>query len=133
MTFQPPLVSDKRFPRQSPEGIAIQALQLVPVAALPANPVEGQMVRLASDGLVHVYSGGAWRIDSGGGGGSGFTFYQATASLVWDITHPFSFRPAGIKVIDLTGTEVIGEVTYPSVTQVRITFLLATAGYAYLS
>jgi hypothetical protein len=90
------------------------------------------MVRLASDGLVHVYSGGAWRIDSGGGG-SGFSFYQATPILVWTFTHPFSYRPAGIKVIDLTGGEVIGEITYPSITQVQITFLLPTAGYAYLS
>jgi len=132
VTLQPPLVSDKRFPRQAPEGIAIQSVVLTPVAALPADPVEGQMVRLISDGLVHVYSGGAWRIDSGGGG-SGFSFYQATPILVWDINHTFSYRPAGVRVIDLTGAEVIGEVTYPTASQVRITFLLATAGYAYLS
>jgi hypothetical protein len=72
-----------------------------------------------------------------GGGGSGpveaYTFTQATPQQVWVITHGLGFRPAGVRVVDSTGTDVIGAVSYPSINVVRIDFSYPVSGIAYLS
>jgi hypothetical protein len=61
-----------------------------------------------------------------------YHFMQPTAQAVWTINHNLSFIPE-VTVVDSSGREVIGEVTYPSSTTVQVVFSAAFAGDAYLS
>ena len=64
--------------------------------------------------------------------GQAFVFVQAFASSVWTIVHPLPFRP-NVTVIDSSGSQVEGDVTYLNDTTVRVTFSAAFSGTAYLS
>lgn len=68
-----------------------------------------------------------------GPSGGSFVFYQASASMVWSITHSLAYHPAGVVVVDSAGTVVEGVVSYPSDNQVRIDFAVPFSGIAYLS
>jgi hypothetical protein len=68
-----------------------------------------------------------------GPSGGSFVYDQATASMVWVITHDLAYRPAGVRIVDSAGTEVEGMVSYPADNQVRIDFSVPFAGTAYLS
>jgi hypothetical protein len=71
--------------------------------------------------------------DSGGGTGGSFTYVQSVPTATWVIVHGLGFRPAGVRIEDNSGQEVVGEVTYPSAGVVRIDFAYAVSGTAYLS
>ena len=68
-----------------------------------------------------------------GPSGGSYVHDQASASLVWTITHTLSYRPAGVVAVDSAGTQVEGIVSYPADNQVRIDFAVPFAGKAYLS
>lgn len=57
---------------------------------------------------------------------------QATASATWTINHPLGGYPS-VMVVDTASTVVIGEVSYLSTTQVRVSFSSAFSGFAYLT
>lgn len=62
-----------------------------------------------------------------------YTYIQSTANAVWVITHDLGYEPGGVRVVDTTGAEIIGAVSYPSVNVVRVDFSYPVAGVAYLS
>jgi len=130
VSLPPPLVADARFPKQSPAGIGVEAIVLKPLAQLPADPEEGMIARLASDGLVYTRRGGVWT--TGTGVGSTHVHHQALAAAVWSISHTLGYRPS-VHAIDTTGEQIIGEVTFPALNQVQVAFLIPVAGYAYLT
>lgn len=51
----------------------------------------------------------------------------------WVIRHGLSFQPAGVRISDLSGHEIRGEVTYPDADTIQITFAQPTAGRVRLS
>jgi hypothetical protein len=64
--------------------------------------------------------------------GSSFAFTQNTVSSTWSIAHNMGFYP-NVTTTDVTGFAIEGEVTYPSINTVTVTFGIATTGFAYLS
>jgi hypothetical protein len=67
------------------------------------------------------------------GSGAAYTHYQNVAADVWMIPHYLGFNPAGVSVIDSAGTNIEGEVSYPDLDTVVLTFSAAFGGIAYLS
>lgn len=65
--------------------------------------------------------------------GGSYVHTQAVAAAVWTITHTLGFIPGGVQIVDSTGHEIEGEVTYPAPNIVRIEFSEPVAGVAYLS
>ena len=61
-----------------------------------------------------------------------FTFTQATAQSVWNITHNLG-KFTSVSVIDSAGTNVIGQVDYTNNNELILTFTAAFAGVAYLN
>jgi hypothetical protein len=59
-------------------------------------------------------------------------FTQASPSSSWLITHDLGGYPS-ISVVDSAKTQVIGEVTYLSETQIRVDFTQPFSGTAYLT
>lgn len=57
---------------------------------------------------------------------------QASASSTWTINHALGGYPS-VMVVDSASTVVIGEVSYISTTQVRVSFTSAFSGFAYLT
>lgn len=64
--------------------------------------------------------------------GGTFIFNQSIASTTWTITHSLGFYP-NVTVSDSAGTIIEGQVDYPNVNTVVLTFSSAFAGKAYLS
>lgn len=67
-----------------------------------------------------------------GTGGSSLTFIQSQPADTWVITHDLGYYP-NVAVVDSTGDEVIGEVTYGPIGLITLTFSAAFSGSAYLS
>lgn len=63
----------------------------------------------------------------------GTTWVFTTPQDVWVIPHGLSFQPAGVQITDMSGREVRGEVTYPDLATIQITFAQPTAGRVRLS
>lgn len=61
-----------------------------------------------------------------------YTYEQNTPSAVWEFTHGLGYRPS-VTVVDSSGSQVHGEVAYPSVNSVAVTFRGAFSGVAHLS
>ena len=61
-----------------------------------------------------------------------FVFEQAIPSSTWNINHPLGGYPS-IMVVDSAKTQVIGEVTYVSETDLIIEFGSPFAGFAFLT
>ena len=57
---------------------------------------------------------------------------QTVPSAVWTIPHNLGFYP-NVSVVDSTGREVVGEITYVNMNTVQLTFSAAFGGEAYLS
>jgi hypothetical protein len=62
-----------------------------------------------------------------------FSYIQSKPEKVWLIPHPLPFEPAGVRVMDLAGEEIRGEVGYPDPHTVQISFNQPVAGRARLS
>jgi hypothetical protein len=76
---------------------------------------------------------GAQGIQGPAGGTSGsYAFEQQTASTTWSITHNMGYRPA-VFAIDYGGNIIEGDITYSNLNSVVLNFIVAVAGYAYLS
>jgi hypothetical protein len=115
---------------------------------LPNN--DGDMW-IDSNGIGWVWNGTAWvnvgsiRGPQGPPGAAGppgppgsvgtiaYVHDQATVSALWTITHNLGYFPAGIFVIDSSGSTVEGDVTQISVAQLTIGFSGGFTGKAYLS
>jgi hypothetical protein len=61
-----------------------------------------------------------------------YVHVQGVPSDNWVIMHPLAYFP-NITVVDSTGTEVEGDVTYTSASTVTVSFSGAFSGTAYLS
>lgn len=57
---------------------------------------------------------------------------QPTPASVWNITHNMGFNP-NVTVVDSGGSVAEGDIAYPSLNTVRLTFSGAFSGTAYLS
>lgn len=69
----------------------------------------------------------------GGGEATSYTHVQSVAVMNWLIVHNLGFKPGGVRVVQSTGEEIIGSVSYPDINTVAISFGAATAGVAHLS
>lgn len=63
---------------------------------------------------------------------SHYAHVQSSPSSVWVINHELGKYPS-VTVVDSSGTEVVGDVEYLSVSSVRVTFTGAFSGKAYLN
>lgn len=70
--------------------------------------------------------------DGGGAQPTTFFFTQNTPSTVWTINHPLTGYPS-VVARDSAGSEVEGEISYPSTTQVVLTFSVAISGTVQLN
>jgi hypothetical protein len=61
-----------------------------------------------------------------------YTFVQGTPVNTWVIDHPLTFLP-NVTVVDSSGRQVEGDVSYADTDTVTITFSAAFSGKAYLS
>ena len=61
-----------------------------------------------------------------------YTHTQTSASAIWTITHSLNCFPS-VTVVDSAGSVVVGDVEYISANVVRVTFIAAFAGKAYLN
>lgn len=69
---------------------------------------------------------------AGSGGDLTYVHRQEVAASVWTITHTLGKVPS-VTVVDSGDSEVVGEVNFPSLSQVVITFNSAFTGKAYLN
>jgi hypothetical protein len=69
---------------------------------------------------------------TGTGSDANFTFSQNSPASVWLISHPLPKNPS-VSVVDTSGTQVHGTVSYPSASQIRIEFSAPFSGKAYLN
>ena len=60
-----------------------------------------------------------------------YTYTQAVASDTWIINHNLGFNPVAV-VLDSSGTQCEGAVSYPTTNQMIITFTGAFTGVAYI-
>lgn len=60
-----------------------------------------------------------------------FTHIQSVSSAVWTINHGLLGHPTAV-VLDSAGTQCEGTFSYPSITQMVITFSSAFTGTAYI-
>lgn len=67
-----------------------------------------------------------------GATGSFFSYEQLVAAIVWEFDHPLSKKPS-VTTVDSLEREIKGTVEYLSLSRVRITFIVANAGFAYLN
>ena len=61
-----------------------------------------------------------------------YTHTQASASSTWTITHNLNCFPS-VTVVDSANTVVVGDIEYISANVVRVTFVAAFGGKAYLN
>jgi hypothetical protein len=66
------------------------------------------------------------------GGDGHYTHNQVVASTQWNINHNLNKRPS-VTVVDSAGTNVTGAVSYPDANNVRIDFVGAMSGQAFLN
>lgn len=57
---------------------------------------------------------------------------QSSASTTWTLKHNLNGKPS-VTLTDLIGNQVYGDVVYDSDSQITVTFINSTAGYAYLN
>ncbi len=69
---------------------------------------------------------------AGTGGDSTYLHTQLTPSSVWTVDHGLGKEPA-VTVIDSADSEVFGEVSYPTLNRVVLTFSSAFGGRARLN
>lgn len=69
---------------------------------------------------------------AGAGTFSTYTHNQAYPASVWTITHNLNCRPS-VTIVDSAGTVVFGDVEYLSANEIRVTFVAAFGGKAYLN
>lgn len=69
---------------------------------------------------------------SSGGSDRHFVFEQTQASDTWEITHNLNKYPS-VSVADSAGSVVVGDVEYISPNELRIKFIGAFSGRAYLN
>jgi hypothetical protein len=101
-----------------------------PIPNIVVAPVE-PIIEISSSGA----PGPAGRDgDPGPAGPAGgtFTYDQPFASDTWIIAHNLNFAP-NVTVVDSTGQEVEGDITYTDLNNLTITFSSAFSGTAYLS
>jgi len=60
-----------------------------------------------------------------------YTHTQAISSATWTINHNLGFNPVAV-VLDSGGTQCEGAVSYPTTSQMVITFTGAFTGVAYI-
>lgn len=65
-------------------------------------------------------------------GSGSYEHVQDTPASMWDIIHNLGFHP-NVTVVDSAGSEVEGDVKYPSSNEVQIEFASAFSGQAFLS
>jgi hypothetical protein len=68
----------------------------------------------------------------GVGGDKNYVFDQAVAASTWVINHTLNKFPS-VSIVDSAGTQVNGQVTYNSTSQITITFSSAFSGEAFLN
>lgn len=60
-----------------------------------------------------------------------YTHTQAVSSATWTINHNLGFNPVAV-VLDSGGTQCEGAISYPTTSQMVITFTGAFTGVAYI-
>jgi len=63
---------------------------------------------------------------------SKYVHVQASASVLWDITHNLRFYP-NVTIVDSGDNFVVGDVNYLSINRLQVTFAHSFGGKAYLS
>jgi hypothetical protein len=64
--------------------------------------------------------------------GGFFRYVQVSPSVVWLITHSLGYYP-NVTAVDSAQQAIIPEISYPSSSQIVLTFSASVAGEAYLS
>lgn len=105
---------------------------LIPLATGQVVRVGGQMGDRHVEDIIGDASFDGDPISGGGGGGSTrFEYQQTTPASQWTISHSLSGYPL-VSVTDSAGTQIFGDVTYPSTSQVILNFTAPFTGVASL-
>jgi len=99
---------------------------LVPVLANDAGEV------LAADEVLRADVASLTEIVTASPAPTTYLHIQSVPSARWEITHPLGFNPA-VTVLDSTGRQVEGDVSYPDLDTVLVEFNAAFSGSAHLS
>ena len=115
---------------------AVTATSVVKSGGTPLQllKADGTVLTLTNTGSQYLRDDGTFAPVSGGTGGSdaNYVFNQILPASVWTINHGLNKFPSVI-VVDSADTKVEGEVSFPSINQVVITFTGAFAGRAFLN
>lgn len=94
---------------------------------------DGDVLTLPNTGTQYLRDDGTFTTVAGGGGSdANYVFNQILPSSIWTINHGLNKFPSVI-VVDSADTKVEGDVAFPSINQVVITFTGAFAGRAFLN
>jgi len=85
----------------------------------------------ARDGGPPPFLGASAVLPDGGSPADEITFTQSPPAAVWIIPHNLGHYPS-VTVIDVENERVLGEVSYPDIDVVVLTFSQPIAGIAYL-
>ena len=94
----------------------------------PNNPSVGD--RYSYGDTIWAWNGNAW--DNVSSSAVAYHYVQNTPSSSWTITHNLNFYP-NITTMDSSGSIVEGEIEHLNRNTVRVTFLAAFSGEAFLS
>ena len=65
-------------------------------------------------------------------GDKNFIYTKGTPDKIWDITHNLGKYPS-VTIVDSAGSVVVGDITYVSENNLKVTFSAAFGGTAYLN
>ena len=65
-------------------------------------------------------------------GDKNFIYTKGTPDAIWDITHNLGKCPS-VTIVDSAGSVVVGDITYTSENNLKVTFSAAFGGTAYLN
>lgn len=104
----------------------------------PTPPTMGWVLFHGGSAEIPVWMGTTTAASNGDGGSGGtpvdvaYRHVQGTAASTWTIDHGLGFYP-NVTVIDSGGSVAEGNIAYPMLTRVVLTFSAAFSGVAYLS
>ena len=104
---------------------------VIPLSTGQVVRVSGQIGDRYVDDVIGDASFDGDPISGGGGGSTRYQYNQTTPSAQWAISHTLGGYPL-VSVVDSAGTQIWGDVTYPSTSQVVVTFTAAFTGTASL-
>ena len=112
-------------------AVTVVEVQAAPVFEVTVSAVGVQGVP-GTDGTAGV-DGAVGPAGPRGNSGGYYVHTQGVPSAIWTVTHNLGYRPGGVVVLDETGATCEGDLSYPDVNTLVLTFTAAFSGTATVS